>query len=979
MGARSILIIVWIISTSIISAQDIHLKINEFLASNIQTDRNSGYNQYSDWIEIYNAGENSIELDNFYLTDDPENPFKWKFPDNFSMTSKGYFFIWAVGKGEGSHTNFQLNKDGEFIGIFDSAGNVIDSISFSNQLTNISFGRYPDGSGDWFYFADPTPDEENKPGYSDYCKKPIHSLSSGFFAASQNLIINSETTDSKIYYTTDGSMPNENSLLYSGPISINQTSVIISKAFSENHIPSDETASTYFINETTELPVVSLITEPDNLFSDQTGIYVAGSNGISGYCTDKLRNWNQDWERKARVEYFDSDKTTGFTIDCGIKIGGGCTRLYPLKSLAIYAREEYGYSKINYQIFKDKNIREFNNFNLRNGGQDFYRAIFRDGMMQTIVKDKIDIDWQAYKPVLLFINGEYWGIHGMREKHNEHYLAANHGIDPDEVDILSNNAEVHNGSADIYNEMINFIERNNLSEAQNYETISDQIDISEYLNYVITEIYFANIDWPGGNIKYWREHGADNKWRWILFDTDLGFGAHGRGQYNSNTLADATSEFETYYANPPWATFLLRNLLKNEDFRNEFIQRFSVLMNTVFESSRVLGIIDSLKNKLAPEISRHTEKWEAAASFNGGWDENVKIVENFAQNRAVNVRTHVNNKFSLNGSALLTAEVNAKEMGKIEIAGINIGENYSGPQFKSIPIKIKAIPNPGYKFSHWSGDFPSLISEIEISISGETHLTAVFTKAEAADYSGIKINEFMASNSFVVQDETGDYDDWIELYNNSSAEINISNLFLTDDFSNPEKHLLNFSASKILIPGEFFLLWADGEIEEGENHLNFKLDAGGEQIGISIRIDSAYYFIDSISFGQQLTDVSFGRSEDGADSWSYFNNPTPRTANNPNAIDDNRESKITDFKLDQNYPNPFNPTTKIEYSLPGSSFVSLKVYDVLGNEIMTLVNEQKNAGHYEINFRGNSLSSGLYIYKIQAGTFFQARKMMLLK
>ncbi|MCP5063426.1 MAG: hypothetical protein GY936_13320, partial [Ignavibacteriae bacterium] len=385
------------------------------------------------------------------------------------------------------------------------------------------------------------------------------------------------------------------------------------------------------------------------------------------------------------------------------------------------------------------------------------------------------IDWQAYKPALLFLNGEYWGIHSIREKHNEHYLESNYGIEPDKIDILSGNASVKQGSAQIYKVMIDFVDSHDMAVKGNYDWISNQMDINEYLNYIIAEIYFANIDWPGGNIKCWREHGENNKWRWILFDTDLGFGAHGLGQYDSNTLENATATTSTYYANPPWSTLLLRKLLGNSEFKNQFIQGFASHLNITFAPQRVLGIIDSLRTNIETEIPRHIQKWGKSTSFNDGWNYHVEVMKEFATKRPNSVLNHIIGKFGLSGSAKLNVNNNDSKMGTIFLNNVKLPtSNFSGTYLKDIPIQCVAIPKHGCRFVGWQGVSNSNEETVSLVLSTDSNLEAIFEVDESIICNGLRINEILAVNDQTNIDMHGEYDDWIELFNDSNEAIDNS-------------------------------------------------------------------------------------------------------------------------------------------------------------------------------------------------------------
>lgn len=962
--------------------------INEFMAANSNTILSPGFNESADWLEIYNAEDTVVNMGGFYLTDDLADPQKWQIPLDIQINPGGSILFWADGHNVGQHSNFQLALDGEEIGLFSSDGALIDSILYGQQSSDVSFGRYPDAAGNLVFFDQPTPGTANlNPGFSGIVPNPEFSMSGGFYPGVVNIDFTHTHPLETIRYTLDGSLPNLQSSIYSASVMLNATTVMRAQAFQDDLLPSKVITNTYLIDESTALPVVSVVTDPANLWDDEIGIYVEGTNGIPGYCVNEPRNWNQPWERPISLEMYEANRNLGFKIDAGMQIGGGCTRKYPQKTLAIYARSDYGASKINYQIFEDKPIHQFNNILLRNSGQDWWRAMFRDGMMQTLVKDQMDIDWQAYKPAILFLNGDYWGIHAIREKHNEHYLESNYGINPDAIDILSGNTSVKQGSAEHYEAMIDFIESHSMAVTEDYHWVSTQMDINEYLNYMIAEIYFANIDWPGGNIKYWREQGANHKWRWILFDLDLGFGAHERGQYYSNTLANATATSATYYANPAWSTFLFRKLLENPEFKNQFIQRFASRLNITFQPQRVLNIIDSLKIKIEAEIPRHIQKWEQSTSFNNGWNYHVEVMQEFAIQRPAYIIEHLIGKFGLSGSIQLNLNYEVQEMGFVLINGVRLPrQNFSGEYLKDIPIECVAVAKPGYRFVGWLGASNSPADTLNLVLSADASLEAIFEIDYSDPLSGLCINEILALNGQSNSDENNEYDDWVELFNNGPEAIDIGGLYVTDDLSQPDKWQISDShpESTSIQPGEYLLLWADEDLEQGPLHLDFKFSGDGETFGLAQATDSGFVFIDTLIFGSQSTDVSWGRFPDGENSFRFFMNPTPGHRNSPTDITEDQLKLPANAFLAQNYPNPFNPSTSIRYGIPEDSQVSLMIYDIKGNVIQSLESGSKPAGWYELTWDGQSadgkrISTGIYFARLVAGQYCQVIKMLYIK
>jgi len=976
-----LLLLTLILTATIFAQSTPSVVINELQAANSSTISDPDFRGQGDWIELYNTGSRTVDLGGWFLTDDPGEPQQWQIPAGTSIRPGWHALFWADGYNTGRHTNFSLSRDGEFVGLYAADSSLVDSLSFGPQQDDFSYGRSADGGETFLIFAQPTPATANtSQGYQGVAGAVTFSQPGGFYSGSQSIVLSASHIDEDIHYSINGAVPTQQSAKFRAVVQLDTSTVIRARAFREGYLPGPVITHTYLIDEQVTLPVVSIATDPANLWDDETGIYVEGTNGIPGYCTSQPRNWNQPWEKPAHVEMFETDGTPGFKLDAGIQIGGGCTRLYPQKSLAVYARAEYGAAKINYKIFADKEIDTFNNVLLRNNGQDWWRAMHRDGMMQTIVKDRMDIDWQAYRPALLFLNGAYWGIHPMREKHNEHYLAANHGLDdPDAIDILTNNANVKQGSADLYEAMIDFVETHDLSQAQNYDYMRGQMDINEYLNYVIAEIYFANIDWPGGNIKYWRAHGEGNKWRWIIFDTDLGFGAHGRGEYDSNTLENATSETETYYANPPWSTLLLRSLLENDDFRTRFIQRFAMHLNSTFAPARVLQIADSIRGDIAAEMPRHIAKWPKSTSFSGGWQYHIDKIKEFAEKRPGYVFNHIRQKFDLSGNAQLRLTINDSIMGRVQINAVDTrSADFEGTFFKDVPIRLKAIPAPGYRFAGWQGASQSMQDSIALTLSADADLQAIFTKSSDA---GLRINEFMALNNSTISDPEGSYEDWIELHNFSGEPIDVGGLYITDDLQQPQKWQIPATQpdSTTIAPGGFLLLWADEDTGDGVLHVDIKLSGNGEELGIGQMTDSGFAWIDTLVFGTQTADVSYGRYPDGSGDFTVLGQPTPGGSNILTAVEEETPQLPQTTQLLPNYPNPFNPTTTIRYILARAGHVTLTVYDISGRNIATLLDGRQSGGVHSVVFDASDLPSGVYIVTLRSAAITQSKKMLLLR
>lgn len=976
-----------------------NLFINEFMALNSSTIADPDFNGYSDWLEIFNADSIPVNLKDYFITDDPADLQKFKILPDLIIPAGGYQLIWADNMNTGIHTNFNLSASGEFIGLYRPDSVIADTVTFGIQEVDISEGRFPNGTANLYKFSPASPGTANLPeNIYNKLTQPVFSLSGGFYQSPVTIALSHPDPGAAIYYTIDGKTPTQNSYLYSNPVTIDSTTAVTATAFKDNFVNSSPVINTYFINFNTDLPVFSLVTDPDNFFSDTSGIYVIGTNGIPGNCSTNPRNWNQNWERPVNLQFYESDKSIAFNLNAGVKIYGGCSRIYAMKSLGLYFREMYGADRLNYRLFREAPILSFNNIILRSSGQDWWRTMFRDPMVQYLIKRGMNIDFQEYRPSLVFLNGAYWGIHNVREKLDDSYLNTHYGVDVNNIDLveISKGVSASNGDLEAYNSMINFLSLNDMSLPENYEYIKSIADMDNYIDFQIAEIYSANADWPGSNVKLWKTRVPSGKWRWMIYDLDFTFGGNAKGQYYSNTLELATEPNGPSWPNPPWATIMFRRLLLNAEFRNEFIQRFAAHMNTTFNPAYVNSIIDSMGAVIADEIPRHKARWPQAISIGPDWLVNVQIMRDFAYLRQPEVRNHFYSKFNLTGSYTLRISRNNTSWGKVFTHNIEVKNNDSlNTFFQNIPLKVKALAMPGYRFVRWEGISNSTLPEIVITTSGSSYLEAVFEKEELS-VTTLVINEinYKSSPSF-------DTEDWIELYNPVDSAIDISGWQIMDDNIT---NAYTFPPGTI-IQGNGYVVLSRDTAAFNSHHLNITGVYGNLDFGLSSSGDMILLFnstgilIDSVQYGVSgewtslpngngptlsLINPQFDNTQ--AANWRA-SNPygTPGRINDTyTKVQDENNPAVTDFHLYNNYPNPFNPSTRIKYSVPDLSLVQLKVYDVIGREIAVLVNSTKPGGVYEVEFKAESgLPSGVYFYTLSVSgskeNRINTRKMILLK
>ncbi len=513
---------------------------------------NPGENIFT--VQVHNANIFSSDMSsNFFLSAGISNE-EYAYsstPEWFNLPSSYY------------HTNFKLSP-GETLSIFDSNGNLVDEKIIEDNIgLGLTTGRSPDGSGTWCLFEGGSPDYTNNDiwCYDGVEEQPTIALESGFYIGTQTVAVSPGSGTGVIRYTTNGDVPTEASPVYSSPITIDENSVFSVKAFSTaNLISSQVVDRTYFINdENHNLPVFSIITNPDNLWDWETGIYVDGPNAdLNNYPYYGANFW-EPWSRWSRLEFFDRDglKQAEETFD--LEIHGGWSRAEPQKSFRFDFKSQYS-GDLDYPVIPDKSyITSFNNLNLRNGGQHVWADKIQDAFIGRLVKNT-NIDYMGYEPALLFLNGEYWGLYGIREKIDEHYVEDNHFFDNDEVDLL-NSWNTLAGSDTHFFESYDILMNTDADDANFYNEFDSRFDVLNYTDYFITETYAQNLDWMGvgwgaNNLKLWHPQEENAQWRYVLYDTDACFG---------------------FFGNNPWQNFI--DMVRDPSCHNLTLQIFDKLFH----------------------------------------------------------------------------------------------------------------------------------------------------------------------------------------------------------------------------------------------------------------------------------------------------------------------------------------------------------------------------------------------------------------
>jgi hypothetical protein len=769
--------------------------INEIMASNSNTiDDATGSS--SDWIEIFNNTNQVLNLNNYYLTDDKNNLTKFRFSGSINIPANSYKIIWASGEiNRGSdHTSWSLSANGEFAALVLPDGQtIVDSLSFPKQRTDVSYGRMFSNIDSLVYFSPASPQVQNidVDAYLGFLDPPTFSHVGGFYNSNFNLSISSGYSGATIYYTKDGSNPSASNLipknffyknnfpgsllsqsyrsfLYNNPISITDVSNLpnsvslkatqgssnptyfpndlmkkanVIKAYSTKpgFLPSKIHTNTYFIlpSNLYTLPVVSVTMPEADLFDFNKGFYTPGyfyenPSQQNIYCPEG--NYNQKSEiftKYGNFEYFENG-VSKLNENIKLKIHGGCSRQSMRKSLRIYSDNFF-----DYPIFQPQHNLKFETLILRNSGNETNSTMFRDAFYHDVVRG-LDFGIQENKTSISFINGEYWGLINIRERIDENYINQKFGLDPNKIDLVhiqGGNPEIESGSISNYTSLYNFINTSNFLTQNNYDSLLKRMDIDNFIDYHVAQIFAANNDWPVSNVRLFRNNDLNNlqmgdkdgKWRFILFDIDMGLGYQG-GQ-NFNMLDFLTDNSNNY-------NFFFKKLIVNNTFKDKLINRYADLLNSYFLSSRTVPILNNWKNLFLPEISRHWNRWTNVSSEQN-WLQNVTVVQTFLQNRPSIQKSQLLNKFQLQGTYLLTVNSNNLNQGYIRVNTIDIlpstpgivanPTSWTGEYFDNIPINIIAKPKKGYKFSHWIHNGQTLTdSIITINTSTDKTYTAFF-------------------------------------------------------------------------------------------------------------------------------------------------------------------------------------------------------------------------------------------------------------
>ena len=593
-----------------------------------------------DWVELYNAGQQPVNLHGFGLSDSVSRPRKWQFPD-VTISPGQYLVVYCsgrdrVGNGGDIHTSFKISSAGETILFSDPSGKPLDKLAVPQLFPDISYGRSL-GQDGLFYYDVPTPGSRNYEGFTGFAEAPVFVTPGGMYPRSLEVEIQ-VPEGAVVRYTLDCSEPNENSPLYTGPIDTSAIAedrafslqskeikapylndnigVIRARSFQTGLRPSPIVTQTYMVSVYHTMPVFSLVTDPWNVWNEDTGMLADGPHL-------NRDEWERPWYTNLRnrpqaatfgkklhydghLEMFDADGVRLLDQGMSFRVMGQWSLDMPQKSFCINGKARYG-KYFEYPLFEDRPFTQYKAFVLRSGGQDGLYTRVMDGLQARLGASfpGTTVMGQAWRPAIVYLNGEYWGHFNMRERVNRHMVAQHEGwSDPNAMDLLqadgTRSTQIKWGSNSDWNALMDYLEANDLRNEAAMDYVAARVDIDNMFDYFILQMYIGNTD--PANIRFYKKHGPDGKWRWIWFDMDWGLFSYQNG---GPAFVLAPRGMGAYRTN----NLLLRKVLENPQMQDKFLRRLGDMYKTVFRPQNIISLFEEMIGEIQPEMQLHHERW----------------------------------------------------------------------------------------------------------------------------------------------------------------------------------------------------------------------------------------------------------------------------------------------------------------------------------------------------------------------------------
>lgn len=561
------------------------------------------------WVEVKNMTDSVIDLTDFSLVTKSGEVSVWNFPSR-QLAAGATYVVDCLREGidmPGSES-VALVKDGDFM----------DGACGKPAPYGATVGRVKGQKG--FFFLDtPTRGNENTGKFYRFiAPKPAFKTASGIYDRGDSVMsVLLDTHGYKARYTVDGNWPTAVSPAYKDTIEIDKTTVI--RAYCEgdsSHMRSTTATGTYFLNENHKVAVVNIAVNESDLYDYNRGIYVEGPGAQAEFPHEGANYW-QTWWKNAHVEFYDGKDS--FEADCGLAIFGGFSRTLDKKCFKIKFKDIYGPSNVKFDIFREGKPIKMKTLVFRSGSQDVYGVMARDEFFTSLMKSTCPtLLVQDYRPVALYVNAKYFGLYYVRDKIDKHFVSRHLGVSKDSVTITMNEMADRD-----YRQVINYERSHDVTKKETYDYVCERIDINSLIDWKLAEIYASKTDL--GNARFARstQSTGDNKWRAVLYDLDYSWSGLTKASLYLRPNDDPKSAAHNV---------LINDLLRNKDFRADFLKRLSMHLHKTFSPEYATSVFDNLMATIQPEMERNCKRWPQFMSY-AAWQERVKAFRKQFKNR----------------------------------------------------------------------------------------------------------------------------------------------------------------------------------------------------------------------------------------------------------------------------------------------------------------------------------------------------------
>lgn len=713
--------------------------INEYSASNRSF--SDGFGRTEDWIELYNSNPTDFfDLTGYHLSNDNNNPTMWQIQDGLIPPASRIIVYCSkrdISSGVVQHANFNLTQlRPDRIVLADPSGTVMEDLEMFVTQTNHSYGRLTDGGTEWGVFNSPTPGQQNANGFIGYTSKPTFDVAPGNYAETVTLTLNSSDIDEVIRYTTNGSTPTPSSTLYTTPITVSSTTVIRARSFSSNAeiLPGFIETNTYLINENHTLPVFSFAGDADIM---------------------ALFNGNNTLRPRGNFEYFERN---GEFIDENFgdfDKHGNDSWNYAQRGVDFVSRDDHGYNRrLEHQFFATSDRTRFRRLMVKAAANDNFPhqtggAHIRDSYIMTLSQlAGLDLDERSSTNVVLYLNGQYWGVYDLRERvddnnYTDYYFNQDYKYrESDEyLQFLKTwgGTQAHFGNQPAINDwasLTQYVQNNNMGDAANFDYVNSQLNIKSMIDYFVINSFVVSRDWLNYNTGWWRgtnPMGDAQKWRYILWDMEAALGHFHNYTGLANTSATAPPcQAENLNVGQGHTQTLRKLIQENPAVRQMYVTRYADLLNTHLSCERIIEVLDSMVAVIEPEMPRQISRWGGNIST---WENNVQAVRTFLTARCEHLmNTGLGACYDLTGPFATTFDVQPAGAGRIKMNSEWLPSYpFNAQVFGNIDTHLESEEYPGFTFSHWVVDGAVINPDptdplITLELSQATTVTAVYTE-----------------------------------------------------------------------------------------------------------------------------------------------------------------------------------------------------------------------------------------------------------